>query len=143
MIDLGWSAPERRLDAGEAREAILGQHVRIRGLLARAQAVAQAALDGQPPSPEAVASSIGDIRTTLEVHLAFEEKTLLPLLRDDLPLGPVRADRLLDEHRGSGRRWRRFTARRARTRSSPSSRPSSPFSSNGCSPTWGRRRSRS
>ena len=99
MIDLGWSAPERRLDAGDAREAILGQHRRIRGLLARAQAVAEAALDGQPPSRDAVASSIGDIRTTMEVHLAFEEKTLLPLLRDDLPLGPVRADRLLDEHR--------------------------------------------
>jgi hypothetical protein len=99
MIDLGWSAPERRLDAGQAREAILGQHVRIRGLLARAQHVAEAALDGQPPSSDAVASSIGDIRTTMEVHLAFEEKTLLPLLRDDLPLGPVRADRLLDEHR--------------------------------------------
>ena len=99
MIDLGWAAPERRLDAGSARERILAQHSRIRDLLQRAHAVAEAALDGRPPSPEAVASSIGDIRATMEVHLAFEEKTLLPLLRDDLPLGPVRADRLLDEHR--------------------------------------------
>ena len=99
MIDLGWSAPTKRLDAGTARAAILGQHERIRALLERARAVAEAALDGQPPSSDAVASAIGDIRTIMEVHLAFEEKSLLPILRDDLPLGPERAARLLDEHR--------------------------------------------
>jgi hemerythrin HHE cation binding domain-containing protein len=98
MIDLGWSAPTKRLDAGTARGAILAQHTRIRTLLDRARNVAEAALDGNPPAPDAVASAIGDIRTTMEVHLAFEEKSLLPLLRDDLPLGPERAARLLDEH---------------------------------------------
>ena len=98
MIDLGWSAPTRRLDAGTAREAILAQHHRIRTLLARAKSVAEAALDGSPPAPDAVASAIGDIRTIMEVHLAFEEKSLLPILRDDPPLGPERAARLLDEH---------------------------------------------
>jgi hypothetical protein len=98
-VDIGWVAPERRLDAGTARESILGQHRRIRTLLERARVVAEAALDGAPPSPDAVASAIGDIRTTMEVHLTFEEKTLLPILRDDPPLGPARADRLLDEHR--------------------------------------------
>ncbi len=97
-VDIGWVAPEQRLDAGTARESILGQHRRIRALLDRARAIAEAALDGNPPSPDAVASAIGDIRTTMEVHLTFEEKTLLPILRDDLPLGPARADRLLDEH---------------------------------------------
>jgi hypothetical protein len=99
MIDLGWSAPTKRLDAGTACAAILGQHERIRALLDRSRAVAEAALDGQPPSSDAVASAIGDIRTIMEVHLAFEEKSLLPILRDDPPLGPERADRLLDEHR--------------------------------------------
>jgi hypothetical protein len=98
MIDLGWSAPTRRLDAGTAREAILAQHQRIRSLLERARLVAEAALDGAPAAADAVASSIGDIRTIMEVHLAFEEKSLLPILRDDLPLGPQRAERLLDEH---------------------------------------------
>jgi hypothetical protein len=98
MIDLGWSAPTTRLDAGTACAAILAQHHRIRALLERARAVAEAALDGNPPSADAVASAIGDIRTIMEVHLAFEEKSLLPILRDDLPLGPPRADRLLDEH---------------------------------------------
>ena len=99
MIDLGWSAPTRRLDAGTAREAILAQHHRIRALLARAGGIAEAALDGRAPSTDAVASAIGDIRTIMEVHLAFEEKSLLPILRDDPPLGPERAARLLDEHK--------------------------------------------
>jgi hypothetical protein len=99
MIDLGWSAPTHRLDAGTAREAILAQHVRIRSLLERARLIAETALDGRAPSSDAVASSIGDIRTTMEVHLAFEEKSLLPILRDDPPLGPERAARLLDEHK--------------------------------------------
>ncbi|MES1206864.1 MAG: hemerythrin domain-containing protein, partial [Pseudomonadota bacterium] len=31
-------------------------------------------------------------------HLAFEEATLIPLFRDDLPLGPQRAESLVDEH---------------------------------------------
>jgi hypothetical protein len=98
MIDLGWSAPTKRLDAGTARGAILAQHERIRTLLDRAHRVAEAALDGSAAAPDAVASAIGDIRTIMEVHLAFEEKSLLPILRDDLPLGPQRANRLLDEH---------------------------------------------
>jgi iron-sulfur cluster repair protein YtfE (RIC family) len=98
MIELGWSAPKQRVDAGTARHAILAQHQKLRGLLHRAQTVADAALDGTPPCPDAVASAIGDIRQTMEIHLAFEEALLLPLLRDDLPLGPQRADQLLEEH---------------------------------------------
>ena len=98
MNELGWSAPRQRVDAGTAVRGILWQHERLRGQLAHARAVADAALDGDPPAPDAVASAIGDIRSTLEVHLTFEEAVLLPLLRDDLPLGPQRADRLLEEH---------------------------------------------
>ena len=100
MIDLGWSAPAKPVDAGTARHGILSQHQHLRALLERARAVAEAALEGQPPSPDAVASAIGDIRTIMEVHLTFEEKVLLPLLANDLPLGPARADRLLAEHAG-------------------------------------------
>jgi iron-sulfur cluster repair protein YtfE (RIC family) len=98
MIELGWSAPERRIDAGTARRGILWQHERIRDLLERTRAVAEAALDGEAAAADAVASAIGDIRSTMEVHLTFEETVLLPLLRADLPIGPQRADRLLDEH---------------------------------------------
>jgi hypothetical protein len=98
MIEVGWSAPATRVDAGSARRGILWQHRRIRTLLERARYVAEAALGGEPPSPDAVASAIGDIRSTMEVHLAYEECVLVPLLRDDLPVGPQRADRLVSEH---------------------------------------------
>jgi hypothetical protein len=98
MIDLGWSAPPGRVDARTARRGILWQHQRIRVLLEHGRVVAEAALDGDAASEDAVASAVGDIRSILEVHLSFEETVLLPLLRDDLPIGPQRADRLLDEH---------------------------------------------
>jgi hypothetical protein len=49
-------------------------------------------------SPDAVASSIGDLRTTMEVHLAFEEGVLLPILHEELPSGPRRARRMLEDH---------------------------------------------
>ena len=98
MIELGWSAPTRRLDAGTATRGILWQHQRIRCLLAHGRAVSEAELDAKAASDDAVASAVGDIRSTFEVHLSFEETVLLPLLRDDLPIGPQRAERLLDEH---------------------------------------------
>jgi hypothetical protein len=98
LIDLGWSAPTCRVDAGTARRGILWQHERIRTLLERARAVADARLDDELTSPDAVALVIGDLRSTFEVHLTFEESVLLPILRDDLPVGPRRADQLLDEH---------------------------------------------
>jgi hypothetical protein len=98
MTDLGWSAPQRRVDAGAALRGILWQHRHIRTLLDQAHAVAEATLDGRAPSPNAVASAIGAVRSIMEVHLAFEESVLLPILRDDLPLGPQRADRLRNEH---------------------------------------------
>jgi hypothetical protein len=98
MIDLGWSAPPNPVDARTARRGILAQHERIRQLIEDARAVAEAALDGVAPAFAAVASAVGDIRATIDVHLAFEESVLLPLLRDDLPLGPQRAQRLLDDH---------------------------------------------
>jgi hypothetical protein len=98
MNELGWSAPPRPVDAGAARRGILWQHERIRGLLESARALADARLDGRSSAPDGVASAIGDIHSVMEVHLKFEEAVLLPLLRDDLPVGPQRADRLVDEH---------------------------------------------
>jgi hypothetical protein len=98
MNNVGWSAPSRPVDAGTARRGILWQHVRIRTLLENARELADARLDGEGFDPDAVASAIGDIHSAIEVHLRFEEAVLLPLLRDDLPVGPQRADRLVEEH---------------------------------------------
>ena len=96
-IDLGWTAPLHGLDAGAARRGVLWQHDRIRGLLEKARAVADARLGDEAP-PEAVADAVSDLHSTIEVHLAFEEAVLVPLLREDLPEGPGRADQMLDEH---------------------------------------------
>ena len=98
MNELGWSAPAHPVDAGTARRGILWQHERIRTLLEKARALADAWLAGERLASDAVASSIGDIHSAMEVHLKFEEAVLLPLLGDDLPLGPERARRLAEEH---------------------------------------------
>jgi hypothetical protein len=97
LLDLGWSAPALPVDAGAACRSILQQHEWIRVVLGRGSAVAEARLDGVA-SGDSVAAAIGELRSAMIAHLAFEEAALLPLLRDDLPLGPQRADRLLDEH---------------------------------------------
>jgi hypothetical protein len=98
MTETIWTVPTHRLDAGTARRTILIQHQRIRALLARAREVAERALDQEPQPADAVASAIGDIHATFEIHLRFEEKVLVDIFNDDLPLGPARAERLLDEH---------------------------------------------
>jgi Hemerythrin HHE cation binding domain len=98
MTEHVWSVPNHRIDAATARRSILVQHGRIRTLLAHAREVAERALDQEPLPPDAVACAIGDIHATLEIHLRFEEKVLVDILSDDLPLGPLRAQRLREEH---------------------------------------------
>ena len=99
MIELGWSAPAVRVDAGTARRGILWQHDRIRQLLGKATAIAESALDGDAQGSSAVAPIIADLCSTMEVHLAFEERVLLPLLAEDPAGGVERAERLKDEHK--------------------------------------------
>jgi len=99
MIELGWSAPLTRVDAGTAQRGIRWQHQRIRELLAKAKAVADSALDGDAESSAAVAGIIADLHSTMEAHLSFEERVLLPLLAEDARAGLDRATRLKDEHK--------------------------------------------
>jgi Hemerythrin HHE cation binding domain len=99
MNDHLWSVPAHGLDAGAARRSILAQHAQIKRLLKKAQDVARDRLEGRAQPMDAVASAIVDVRTIMEVHLSFEEKVLVPLLEADLPLGPERARRMLDEHK--------------------------------------------
>jgi iron-sulfur cluster repair protein YtfE (RIC family) len=99
FVSLSWSAPQRGLDAGAARRSILAQHQQIRSLLERARAVAEAAFDGGAEGRRVAADVVGELRSTMDAHLTYEERVLLPLLRSDLPLGPQRAEALLAEHR--------------------------------------------
>ena len=99
MSIVSWSTPHQPMNGQMARQRILAQHERIRALLAKARDVAEAALDGNPPSPDAVASAVGDVRATIEVHLRFEENVLTPLFHKEYADGPQRAHRLADEHK--------------------------------------------
>jgi hypothetical protein len=96
---LGWAAPENRLDAGAALRSILNQHQHVRSLLNRSRTAAEAALEGGAESRQLAAAVVAELRATMEAHLTYEERVLLPLLRADLPLGPPRAEALLAEHR--------------------------------------------
>jgi iron-sulfur cluster repair protein YtfE (RIC family) len=98
MCELGSTADAIGTDPGTARYGILAQHRQLRHLLDSAQALAEAALDGKAGAgPEAVATAIGELRSVMEIHLAFEEDVLLPLLNAD-PAGLARAGLLVDEH---------------------------------------------
>jgi Hemerythrin HHE cation binding domain len=99
MTDHIWTAPLHPMDAEAATRGVLSQHAAIRALLERARQTAEAALEGRRSDASAVASAIGDIRTTMEVHLVFEEKVLLPLFAADPGRGPGRARRMVSEHR--------------------------------------------
>lgn len=99
MVELGWSTPASRIDADKARRGILWQHEQIRALLGRSRRVAEQALDGEPPYPDAVASAVGDLRSAIEIHLTFEEKVLLPLLDAAPPTAAPRGEHLRQEHR--------------------------------------------
>jgi hypothetical protein len=89
----------RRLPAAHARIEILAQHEVLRGLLRSATALAELALNrDRPGAAEALPRTLDETRDTLEQHLAFEEDLLWPLLCDDLPLGPLRARHLAEQH---------------------------------------------
>ena len=99
MVNLGWAAPTTCMQASSARQGILWQHQRIRELLDKARFIAEAALDGVADSPDAVATIIADLHSTLEVHRTFEERVLLPIFLASGPDGLVRANQLQDDHK--------------------------------------------
>jgi hypothetical protein len=86
--------------AATARRTVLDQHVELRRLLKMGMAQAHAAVKGQTLAHEPLRSLVTLVRDVFVRHLADEEGLILPLLNDDLPLGPLRAKRLREEHAG-------------------------------------------
>jgi len=99
MADLGWSLPVHGVDAATARCGIIWQHERIRALLDRARSIAKRAVAGGSPSPDDLVVAIDDIRSVMEAHCTYEERHWVPLLRENVPLGPQWADDIVAEHR--------------------------------------------
>lgn len=96
-----WSEPSETTTphAAEALTQILDDHVRIRQLLQAAIGVAERAEQGRWPATAVLRHLVTQVGTTLERHLAVEESLILPLLEDDLPVGPQRARMMREEHR--------------------------------------------
>lgn len=83
--------------AEEVRSRVLADHAILRSLSRTLVAVAREAVcdDKQKPYLRGV---LAQLATELEVHLQYEEKELIPILRDADAWGPVRVDIIAEEH---------------------------------------------
>jgi hypothetical protein len=88
----------RRASAETALRRILRQHVDIRQLLQACLEHADAAVNAETSSDVTLRLLVGITHVELLRHLAEEEALLVPILEDDLPLGPLRAAQLKEEH---------------------------------------------
>ena len=86
-----------RQPAETARRLVLEQHVQLRRMLSMGlvQARQSAAGDG---GQEPLRNLVGLIRDLFVQHLADEEALIVPILDDDLPVGPLRVEALREEH---------------------------------------------
>ena len=86
-----------RQSAGTARRLVLEQHLELRRMLSMGlvQARQSAAADG---AQEPLRGLVGLIRDVFVQHLADEEALIVPILEDDLPVGPLRVQALREEH---------------------------------------------
>jgi hypothetical protein len=80
------------------RERILEQHASLRELLHQSLDATTRAFRPGGPGPDELARLIHDLRGRFWAHLAFEERTLLPVLVCLDPWGPERVADLRDEH---------------------------------------------
>jgi hypothetical protein len=94
--------------AARARRLVLEQHIELRRLLRMGMAQAQAAVKGHVLPHESLRALILMIREVFVQHLADEEALIIPVLDDDLPLGPLRAKRLREEHAGQRKELERL-----------------------------------
>ena len=93
----GWNGGDRQ-SAEMARRLVLDQHRDLRKLLMIGLAHATAALGDAATSHEPLHALVTEIRRIFVRHLADEEALLFPILEDDLPLGPRRAELIRQEH---------------------------------------------
>jgi iron-sulfur cluster repair protein YtfE (RIC family) len=87
------------MDPIDARQELLRQHERLRGLLSEIEAAARQFLEGGAGAA-AFGPALAHLRTELAAHNAAEEAWLLPLLRADPSWGSQRVERMFEEHAG-------------------------------------------
>jgi len=85
-----------RPSAETARRLVLEQHLGLRRLLM--MGLAQASEEHQELPHEPLRALVSEIHSVFVRHLTDEEELILPILENDLPLGPQRAEALREEH---------------------------------------------
>lgn len=80
------------------RERVLEQHETLRDLLKQALDVTTRVFGLKGPERDELARLIHDVRSRFRAHLAFEERTLVPVLAHVDLWGPERVRALEDEH---------------------------------------------
>ncbi len=94
----GESGGTDRPSAETARRLVLEQHRGLRRLLMMGLAQASGAEGHLEPRHEPLRALVEEIQSVFVRHLADEESLILPILEDDLPIGPIRAEALREEH---------------------------------------------
>jgi hypothetical protein len=92
-----WASPER-VPASVALRRVLDQHAELRALLEAGLEQVCLVLAGSVAASGSLRSLMGLTPRTFVQHLAYEEALILPILADDLPVGPLRMERILEEH---------------------------------------------
>jgi iron-sulfur cluster repair protein YtfE (RIC family) len=81
----------------DARRMLLAQHARIRELLESVQALAAALARGEPVALQ-LEVGLEDLRRSVGEHNRAEQAILEPILRMDAAWGPLRVERMIEEH---------------------------------------------
>ena len=136
MSDGAHRSENDRQPAETARRLVLEQHVQLRRMLSMGlvQARQSAVADG---GQEPLRGLVGLIRDVFVQHLADEEALIVPILEDDLPVGPFGSKRSARSTIGNGASSRPCAPGRRREAiwsSPPGSRPW-PRHCSGTSPT--------
>ena len=96
--DVTPSGDPERLPADTARRMVLDQHRELKRLLSMGRIQARGAAEETVSGHEPIRSLVSLIREVFLRHLADEEALIVPILEDDLPLGPWRVGALREEH---------------------------------------------
>jgi hypothetical protein len=98
MIDGSSPNGPDRESAEAARRLVLAQHRELKRLLTMGRILARGSASDGDPGGEPIRSLVGLIREVFVKHLVDEEALIVPILEDDLPVGPERVAALREEH---------------------------------------------
>jgi hypothetical protein len=85
------------MNPSDARLRCLAQHDWLRALLVQTGSLAQRLVAGEPIE-QAFQTSLHRLRVAYQAHNAFELSVLGPMIGDADAWGPVRVERMLEEH---------------------------------------------